>query len=105
VHFALSDGGAHQDSSVRVAVDAPQLDVGCGLDGGGSRRSVDQSEFTERSSFSDVEDFFTVDVDLDFSIVNDIEVVALVSLLNDNLALDMTKQLNFINWTYTYMAF
>ena len=87
VHFALPDGGAHQDPAVRVAVDSPQLDVGRGFDGGGSRSSVDEGEFSEGSSFSDVEDFLSVDVDLDLSVVDDVEVVTLVTLLNDNLTL------------------
>jgi hypothetical protein len=41
VHLPLADGGAHEDAAVRVAVDAPQLDLRGRLDGGGARRPVD----------------------------------------------------------------
>ena len=38
---------------VCVAVDSPQLDVGAGLDGGGPRRAVDESQLAETAALRD----------------------------------------------------
>lgn len=48
-----SAAGYHKDASVAVSVDAPQLEVGLGLDGGGPRGPVDQSKFPETAAFPD----------------------------------------------------
>ncbi len=43
----------HQYSPVAVSVDAPELDVGLGLDRGGSRGAVDQSQLSEAAASPD----------------------------------------------------
>lgn len=53
VHFALADGGAHEDAAVRVAVDAPQLHVRLGTDRGGAGSAVDESQLTEATALAD----------------------------------------------------
>ena len=88
VHLPLPDGRAHQDSPVRVAVDAPQLDVRGGFYGGRARGAVDEGELTEGTTLADVQDLFAVDVDFYFAVVDDVEVVTLVALLNDHFALE-----------------
>ena len=44
-------------------------------------------QFSERSSVSNGKNIFSVDVDLDLTVVDDVEVVALVTLLDDHLPL------------------
>lgn len=48
-----SGAGYHEDAPVAVSVDAPQLEVGLGFDGGGPRGPVDQSKFSETAAFPD----------------------------------------------------
>lgn len=48
-----SGAGYHEDAPVAVSVDAPQLEVGLGFDGGGPRGPVDQSQFSETTAFPD----------------------------------------------------
>lgn len=78
VHLALADGRAHEDATIRIAVDAPEFDVGFGPDGGGARRSVDQSQLPETAALADGRGQFSVDEYLDFALVDHVEVVAFV---------------------------
>lgn len=48
-----SGAGYHEDAPVAVSVDAPQLEVGLGFDGGGPRGPVDQSQFSKTTAFPD----------------------------------------------------
>lgn len=54
----------HQYPPVAVSVDAPQLDVGLGSDGGGSRCAVDQSQLSKAAALSDAGDPLTVHIHL-----------------------------------------
>lgn len=48
-----SGAGYHEDAPVAVSVDAPQLEVGLGFDGGGPGGPVDQGQFSETAAFPD----------------------------------------------------
>lgn len=48
-----SGAGYHEDAPVAVPVDAPQLEIGLGFDGGGPGGPVDQSQFPEAAPFPD----------------------------------------------------
>lgn len=54
----------HQYPPVAVSVDAPELHVGLGSDGGGSRGAVDQSQLSEAAALSDAGDPLTVHIHL-----------------------------------------
>ena len=47
VHLPLPDGRAHQDPSVGVSVEAPELDLGRRLNGRGSWGPIDLKKETE----------------------------------------------------------
>lgn len=42
----------HEDTPVAVSVDAPQLKIGLGLDGGSSGSPINQSQLSKTASFS-----------------------------------------------------
>merc|ERR1719509_77807 len=81
----LPDGGVHEDPPVGLPVDPPQLHF--------PRRPhrrrpwvvVYQRQLTERAALSETKDFLLIDVNLDLPLVDDVEVVALVALLDDDL--------------------
>lgn len=54
----------HQDASVAVSVDAPELQVCLGLDGGSAGRSVDQRQLPEAASFPNAGHPLPVDINL-----------------------------------------
>lgn len=53
VHLALPDRRTHQDATVRVPIDAPQLHISFGTDGGRTGRTVDQGELAEAATLAD----------------------------------------------------
>lgn len=55
----------HQDPPVALPVDAPQLDIRLGFDGGGPRRPVDQRQLPEAAALPDAGHPFVVDVHLE----------------------------------------
>ena len=62
VHLPLPDGGSHEDSPVRVTVDAPQLDVRVSrLDGGSPGGSVDQGQLAEATAFPNCDHPLAID--------------------------------------------
>ena len=69
-----------------IPVDSPQLDIACSLDSGSPGSAIDQGKLSETAAFADAQDLFAPDVDLDLTLVDDVEVVALVALLDDDLA-------------------
>ena len=69
-----------------IPVDSPQLDIACSLDGGSPGSPIDQGKLSETAAFADAQDLLAPDVDLDLALVDDVEVVALVALLDDDLA-------------------
>lgn len=54
----------HEDATVAVSVDAPQLEVGLGFDGGRPRGAVDQSQFSKTAPLADAGDPLPVHVHL-----------------------------------------
>ena len=86
VHVALAYGAAHENAPVGVAIDGPQLDVGLGAHGGGAQLAVDERQLAKAAAVRDGRDQVVVDVDADLARVDDVEVVALVALLDDRLA-------------------
>lgn len=54
----------HEDAPVAVPVDAPQFEIGLGLDSSSSRSAVDQGQFSKTASFSDAGHPLPVDVHL-----------------------------------------
>lgn len=55
----------HQYPPVALPVDAPQLDIGLGLDSGGPRGPVDQRQLPEAAALADAAHPFVVDVHLE----------------------------------------
>ena len=70
--------------SVYIPVNAPKLDVCCCCDSGGSRSSVNQSEFSKAPALPECHDLGVVHEDVHASLVDDVEVVPLVPLLDDH---------------------
>lgn len=63
--LVLWEAAHHQYPPVALPVDAPQLDVGLGLDGGGPRGPVDQRQLPEAAALADAGHPFVVDVHLE----------------------------------------
>lgn len=61
----LWEAAHHQYPPVALPVDAPQLDVGLGLDGGGPRGPVDQRQLPEAAALADAGHPLVVDVHLE----------------------------------------
>lgn len=66
VHLTLAYGWAHQDASVAVAIDAPQLHIGLGAHCGGTWCAIDESQLTEAAALADGGHQFRVHKDLKY---------------------------------------
>ena len=64
VQLPLADGAPHEDATVRVAINCPQLDIRLGFDGGSAGRPVDQSKLTKAASLANAAIMVLVDIDL-----------------------------------------
>ena len=69
-----------------VPVDSPELDITCRLHSGRSWSSIDQGQLSKTAPLPDAQHFLPTDVDLHLPLVDDVEVIALVPLLDDDLA-------------------
>ena len=64
IHFSLADGRSHEDASIGVPVDAPKLHICLGLHCCSSRSSINESQLSKASSFSNSGHQLPIFVDL-----------------------------------------